>query len=234
MEYCGNRQFSDCNYWLPVLEWEETALSVWFSSVSGSYCHKTPQSWRKNNCSHNLELYLCLQQQQQQKSEVKVWKNMEVKLFSLFGWEFLEFKQTPLKIVNGLNPNVENTRPEVLVWKKYMRWDWSTAGLFLNSTCAVNLLHCLSTVWNLGSLCWWATGVTGSDLKEESQWQTFTISAKMVALLSLSKIQKARKPSLQFGIEISCIMDKILEMKMQWNLMDIPVPGQCQVRTVCI
>lgn len=47
MEYCGNWQFSDCKYWLQVLEWQETALCLWVSSVSGSYCHKTPQPWRK-------------------------------------------------------------------------------------------------------------------------------------------------------------------------------------------
>lgn len=52
----------------------------------------------------------------------------------------------------------------------------------------------------------------------------------MVARLSLSKTQKARKLILQFGAEISYVMDKILEIKMQWNLMDIPVPSQVNVR----
>lgn len=30
----------------------------------------------------------------------------------------IQINQTPLKIVNGLNLNVENTRPEIKVWKK--------------------------------------------------------------------------------------------------------------------
>lgn len=51
----------------------------------------------------------------------------------------------------------------------------------------------------------------------------------MVALLVTVKTQKARKLLLQIRAEISYVMDKILEIKMQWNLMDIPVPSQVNV-----
>lgn len=53
---------------------------------------------------------------------------------------------------------------------------------------------------------------------------------QMVALLSRSKTQRAAKLSLQFGLEISYAMNKILEIKMQWNLMDLPVPSQVSVK----
>lgn len=82
----------------------------------------------------------------------------------------------------------------------------------------------------LGVFSWWAIGVTESDLKEESQWQIFSISAKIVALLVTVKTQKARKLLLQISSEISYVMDKILEIKMQWNLTDILVPSQVNVR----
>lgn len=58
----------------------------------------------------------------------------------------------------------------------------------------------------------------------------FTVSAKMVALPVTMKTQKARKLLLQISAEISYIMDKILEMKMQWNLTDNPVPSQVNIR----
>lgn len=143
----------------------------------------------------------------------------------------IQTNQTPFKIVNGLNPNVVNTRPEELIWQKIqeLRLEHSLnwAGLFLSSTCAVNLSHYrLFEAWEHLLL---SHGSTGRDLKEESQWQIFTFSAKMVALLSRSKTQKARKLSLQCGIEISYVIDKILEIKIQWNLMDISVPSQVDV-----
>lgn len=149
----------------------------------------------------------------------------------------IQTNRTLLKIVNSLKPNVKNTRPEVLVWKKNT-WDVTGAQLKMSKAlpqwylCSKSLT--LLTVWNLGSLCWWAIGVTESDLKEESQWQIFTISAKMVALLTLSKTQIERKLILPFGIEISYVMNKILEIKMQWNLTDILVQARSMSGENCV
>lgn len=124
---------------------------------------------------------------------------------------------TPLKIVNGLNPNVKNTRPEVKVWKKIhkMRLEHSLkwAGLFLSGTCAVNLID-YQLFETLGAFADESQELQEVTLKKNHN-DKFSPSVPRWLHFYLSKTQNAMKCSLQFGIEISYVMDKILEIKMQ-------------------
>lgn len=157
-------------FWLQLLAAGAGIAGDHTQSMS-SFCfwlllsQNTPTVKKKKKCSYNLELYLCLRQQQHLRcSYGKVLKAVTSVVWVWVPGIQTTLKLTFLKIVNGLSQNVENCRPEVIgleknTWAAEGRLEDSLewAGLFLNSTCAVN------------PLCSWLF---------QKPWETFLASSR--------------------------------------------------------